>query len=244
MITHIVRFQPKEASSSRMICFPYAGATAAIYRSWNTLMPEEMELVAVEIPGRLHLKDKPPADMKDLIEILYSQILPFINKPYAIFGHSFGSIIAYEMVKKLQVENLELPKKLFVSSRRAPQLPSRFRHAAGLPDPEFIDEMQNLYQAIPEAVLKEKELLKMLLPILKQDIGINETYIGQLDPLLKVPLQTYYGTQDTTVNSQEIEAWSKVTQKDFQMKSFDGGHFFLDKEKGAIISDMASSLNL
>lgn len=243
MTNYIVRFQEKEAAA-RLLCFPYAGATAAAYRPWNAMMPPNIELVVVEIPGRLHLRDQPPKDMNALVDTIYPQILPFLDKPYAIFGHSFGSIISYEVTKRLQIENRNLPIKLFVSARRAPQIPNRFRQASNLPNQEFIDEMQNMYQAIPEAVLKEKALLKMLLPILKEDIRINETYIGKLDPLLNVPLQVYYGTKDKTVTSDDLQQWKAVTQKDFQIKSFDGGHFYIDKEKGAIISEISQTLNL
>jgi medium-chain acyl-[acyl-carrier-protein] hydrolase len=243
MTNYIVRFQEKEAATARLFCFPYAGATAAAYRPWNAMMPPNIELVVVELPGRLHLRDKPPEDMKAIVDTIYPQILPFLDKPFAIFGHSFGSIVSYEVTKRLQTENKKLPTKLFVSARRAPHLPSRFRQASGLPDQEFIDEMQNMYQAIPEAVLKEKELLKMLLPILKVDIRINETYIGKLDPLLNVPLQVYYGTKDNTITPDEMEQWKAVTQKDFQIKSFEGGHFYIDKEKGTIITEITKNLS-
>jgi medium-chain acyl-[acyl-carrier-protein] hydrolase len=243
MADYIVRFQEKEQAHARLFCVPYAGATAACYRPWAALVKESTEICAVEIPGRFHLREQPAGNMQALVDAIYPQILPLLDRPFAFFGHSFGSIIAYEVVKRLQQEHKKMPVGLFVSSRRAPQLPSRFRKASTLTDPEFIDEMQNMDNAIPQAVLKEKELLKLLLPILKEDIGINETYIGGLDPLLAIPVCAYYGTQDNTITPQEVEDWKAVTASTFSCNKFEGGHFFIDQEKGHIISDIQHALS-
>lgn len=244
MANYFIRFQKQENPTARLFCVPYAGATAAVYRPWIKLLPPEIELCAVEIPGRLYLKDKPAANMQALIDTIFPQILPLIDKPFAIFGHSFGSAIAYELAKRLQIEKRQLPAALFVSSRRAPHVPDLHRHASLLPDQEFLEEMQNTYQAIPEALLKEKELLKLLLPILKEDIRLNETYIGVLDPLLDVPVISYYGLQDTTLIPSEFQRWKEVTSKDFKIRAFEGGHFYIDTNKETIIADIARSLSM
>jgi medium-chain acyl-[acyl-carrier-protein] hydrolase len=242
MVKYVVKFEEKKNPTARLFCIPYSGATVAYYRTWTSLVPADIEMYAVEIPGRLYLKDKPAADMNAIIDTVFPQIAPLLDKPYAIYGHSYGSIISFEIAKRIIKENMKHPVGLFVSGRHAPHLPNRFRPAANLPDQEFIEEINSKYQAIPSEILKEKELLKLLLPGLKRDISMNETYIGKLDPLLNFPVWAYFGTEDISVTKEEIEQWKAVTKDDFKIRAFNGGHFFINKEKGSIITDIAKAL--
>lgn len=237
MPNYTVTHQPRNNAKSRLFCIPYAGATAAYYRSWAPLLSTDIELVAIEIPGRVHLKDRTASTMPELINTILPQIEQLVDKPFVLYGHSYGSCIAYELAKRLQ------PKALFVSSRRAPHIPSPLPIASTLPDNEFLDVMQYLYNAIPASVLKEKELLSMLLPIFKEDIRINETYIASLLPLLQIPIFAMHGKDDKTVTSQEMQAWQEVTTGPFTYHSFEGGHFFIDQEKDKIIRMIEDSIS-
>ena len=238
MAKYIVRFEKKENPAARLFCVPFAGGTAAFYRSWAPLLPSEVELCAVEIPGRLYTNDKAAENMDQLVDILFPQVVEYIDKPFAIYGHSFGSVIAYELVKRLQKENKPLPTGLFVSSRRAPQQQTRFKPTEPLTDQEFITEMQNKFHAIPVAILHEKELLKLLLPILRSDMQLNESYVGNLEPLLRVPVTAFYGEEDNVIQFDEMKKWKAVTTGPFHIEGFPGGHFFIEKEKEKLISIM------
>lgn len=229
MPNYIVRFEPKAKALVRLFCVPYAGATAAYYRSWATLAAPEVELFGVEIPGRLHLKDQPPRNMSQIIELLVPQFSQLQDVPWIFYGHSYGSLIAYELAKQLH------PKALFVSSRRAPHLPSPFPPAATLTDEQFLHVMQNMYHAIPDAVVNEKELLELLLPALKNDIHINETHSSSLEPLLDIPVVAMHGKEDSTITTSEMLAWKEVTTGHFTHKVFEGSHFFIDQHKGVIL---------
>jgi medium-chain acyl-[acyl-carrier-protein] hydrolase len=234
MTKHIIRHQIRADANFRLFLFPYAGGSAALYRIWNTDFPQEIELCAVEIPGRIQLRTKAADTIEELVDAIFPDILEFLDKPFAFFGHSFGSIIAYEVTKRLHKEKRNLPAHLWVSSRRAPHVPLGCETTYHLEDEKFIDVIQNQYGAIPQAVLNEKELLKILLPILKNDIKLNELYLGEISPTLSVPISVFYGKQDHSVNLENLEKWGEVTSAECDIQAFVGGHFFIDTERQSV----------
>lgn len=242
MPSHIIRHQVRENAKFRLFCFAYAGGSAAVYRQWPLDIPPDIEVCAVEIPGRIQLRTPLANNMTELVDAIMPDIEAMLDKPFAFFAHSFGSIIAYEVTKRLQKENKPIPVHLFVSARRAPFLPLLDKPTYHLPDNEFIVAMQHQYNAIPEAVLNEKELLKMLLPILKADIKINETYVGELEPLLSIPLTVFYGTQDRTVSLENLEKWCQTTKGECELIPFEAGHFFIDSERKPLIEKILKTL--
>lgn len=240
---HIIRHQVREGAKFRIFCFPYAGGSAAIYRPWHSDFPSQIELCAVEIPGRIQLRTPPAETLDSLVESIFPDILEFLDRPFAFFGHSFGSIIAYEVTKRLQKENKDLPVHVWVSSRRAPQVPLSIEPTYPLQDEQFIDVIQRQYGAIPKAVLAEKELLNLLLPILKADIKVNELYVGSLNPILQVPLTVFYGVQDHSVSRENLEKWAETTSAGCDLQSFAGGHFFIDTERQAVTHKMLEKIH-
>lgn len=196
--------------------------------------------MAVELPGRAHLGEQPAATFDDLLNALIPQLLPWLDKPFVFYGHSYGALVAFALLGKLK----QRASGLVVSSRRAPHLPSAFRQASLLPDDQFLEEMQAMYQAIPQAVLQEKELLQLLLPILKEDIRINETYVACDDHPLDVPIELFYGTEDKTISQDELEAWKNCTTARCCLNSCGGGHFFIEHEKPKIIQSVTKFLGL
>lgn len=238
MSKHVIQYLKSESPKKRLFCFPYAGSGAAVYRQWAPLLPPDVELYAIEIPGRVHLKEKTAADMKELVEVIYPEILPLLDLPYAFFGHSYGSIMAYELARKLQEEQKPLPIHLFVSSRRPPHISPKGASISHLPDTEFIKEIQIQFGAIPEAVLKDKTLLAMFLPILKEDLRINEQYLGSIEPPLTIPVTFYHGMEDGSGALFNTDKWSEVTTGPFTTKIFPGGHFYIDTARKALIDDI------
>src|SRR5436309_3054681 len=105
MPKHIIRFHERANPTTRLFCFPYAGGGAAVYRSWGPLLPPEIEVHAIEYPGRAYLRDQPANTMDGLIDVLCPEILPLLDKPFAFFGHSYGSIVAFALAKLLQKDN-------------------------------------------------------------------------------------------------------------------------------------------
>lgn len=235
MAKHIIRYTEKEQAEKRLFCFPFAGGSAAAYRSWDQLLKPDVELCAVEIPGRVYMRQTAVQNMDALVDAIYPQILELLDRPFIFFAHSYGSAIAYEVTKRLQKEGKPLPLHLFVSSRRPPHFTDTRPQSVDLSDEEFIDVMQNIYHAIPDVVLNEPDLLKMTLPIFREDIRINEIYQGELSPLLKVPVTLFHGKEDRSEELDRLQKWEETTAEPFRIQSFEGSHFFIDSAKEEVI---------
>lgn len=244
MSKHIIRHAIRENPKYRVFCFPYAGGSAAVYRTWNIDFPQEIEVCAVEIPGRIQLRTPPAQNLPELIDAILPDMEVFLDKPFVFFGHSFGAIIAYEVAKRFQQENKPLPEHLWLSSRRAPQLPLNQASTYQLDDEAFIEAMQRQYNAIPPQILNEKELLNLLLPILKADIRINEMYVGELNPVLNIPLTIMHGLQDNSISREQLQQWSAVTSASSEILVFAGGHFFIDAERKSLTRKIVEKINL
>lgn len=225
---NVACFEKRPQATHRLFCFPYAGAASSAFRLWNPKVPQNIELCAIDYPGRVHLKTQCAESMEDLVAAILPQIQSLQDKPYSFYGHSFGSQVAFACA-------IELPQlqHLIVSGRRAPHLPNRVKLTHTLPDPEFLDAVQKQYGAIPEILLKETELLKLYLPSIKGDIKINEVFFS--NKKLSLPLSVFYGTKDPSISTEDMEKWKEVTTGPFEIHSFDGGHFFIDTYREAFV---------
>ncbi|HKG20773.1 MAG TPA: alpha/beta fold hydrolase, partial [Blastocatellia bacterium] len=168
--------RPNPRARLRLFCFPYAGGSSASYRPWADRIPRSVELCAVQLPGRGSRLSEPPFDrLVPLVQAIKPIILQLLDKPFALFGHSMGARIAFELARLLRrEENLE-PAHLFISGCRAPQLPVEDRAVYGLPDPEFIDELRRL-NGTPKEVLENRELMQLMIPLLRADFAVCGTY--------------------------------------------------------------------
>lgn len=242
-MTFIIKHEPRADATHRLFCFPFGGGSAATYRPWNAHLPAYIECCAVELPGRLPTRTSPLSDTLQVVDAIYPEMLEEFDRPFILFAHSFGSIIAYELSRRLQRDGKTMPQHLMVSSRRAPQVERLLTPTYELPDDEFIEAMQTQYDAIPEAVLNEPDLMSLLLPILRADITLNETYLASVEPKLSIPVTVYYGDQDKTSHVETLEQWREVTTGPFELKSFPSGHFFIDTFREAVVSDIVSKFS-
>src|SRR4051812_36705935 len=167
---------PDPQARLRLFCFPYAGGSASIYRAWGSQLPSEIEVCPIQLPGReTHLMRKPFQQLRPLVDALALAIFPYLNKPFAIFGHSMGALIGFELVRHVRrLYGLE-PCHLFVSGHRAPQLPDPHQPIYFLPDEELKNELQRI-GGTPEDVLLNTELLQVMFPLLRADFEVSETY--------------------------------------------------------------------
>ena len=243
MSKHIVNYQAKPDARKRLFCFPYAGGGAGIFRLWGQFLPDDIALYAVELPGRVHLREPAAKDMKELIDILYPEIADLLDKPFAFFAHSYGSVVAYELTRRLQEMGKPLPEHLIVSARRAPHIASSIALTAHLSDSEFIAAMQTQFGAIPQAVLNDKSLLAMFLPILREDIRLNENYLGSINPPLTVPLTVFLGVDDKSGATINIDKWKETTIGPYLQKQFPGGHFYIDTARQQVIEEISKILS-
>ncbi len=232
--------QDNPAASLRLFCFPYAGGSAAVYRNWTDL-PAEIDVCPVQLPGRDERFREPAFTRADaLCDALVVALADYLDRPFAVFGHSMGAIIAYEFTRRLQARGLS-PRHLFVSGQRAPHIPLRRPQSYALPDPAFKNRLREL-NGTPEEVLQDAELMELLLPRLRGDFELSETYACADDIPLSCPITAFGGAQDHEVSRTDIAAWRILTTSAFDTAIFPGGHFYLEQEGQTLRRRIAARL--
>jgi surfactin synthase thioesterase subunit len=200
-----------------------------------------VEVCLIQLPGRENRFDEPAIDRVEwLVGQLSDGLAPYLDRPFALFGHSMGALIAFELARRLDVLGLE-PVHLFASGYHAPHLPSRSPVRHGLPDREFMTAIRNL-KGVPIEVLEDGELLELMLPTLRSDFRLAETYTYVPRPLLRCAVTAFGGLEDQEVTPDEIQAWSLHTTGSFEMHVLPGGHFFLSSCRAGLLRLMSSNL--
>lgn len=233
----------KPQARVRLFCFPYAGGGASIFRAWSEHLPQDIEVCPVQLPGREdRLLEKPFANLPTLLEALVPALLPYLDMPYALFGHSMGSLISFELARYLyQMAYSHLPVYLFVSGHSAPQIPDPNPPAYHLSDSAFIEELRRL-EGTPEELLQNTEFLQLLMPLLRADFALCDTYKYIHGKALNCPISAFGGLQDPEVPQDGISAWCIQTSGLFQLRFFEGDHFFLHKKQNALLQALSQDL--
>lgn len=238
----IISLKPNPQADLRLFCFPYAGGSSFIFRSWSDFLPPSVEVCAIELPGRGRQMKLPPFDkMEPLVDAIASIIHPYLDKPFAFFGHSMGGLISFELARLLRKKSGILPVHLFISGRRAPQILRTDAPIHNLPEAEFIEELRHL-NGTPPAVLENAELMQLFLPVLRADFAVLETYIYASEPPLECPITVFGGLQDSEVGRDELQAWQEQTKAIFNLHMFPGDHFFLNSVQHLLLEKLAKYL--
>jgi medium-chain acyl-[acyl-carrier-protein] hydrolase len=162
--------------------------------------------------------------------------------PFAFFGHSLGSLISFELTRRLRRQNAHCPLQLFVSGCYAPQIPNPNPPIHQLPDAEFIEELRRL-NGTPQAALDNPELMEVFLPLLRSDIRLYETYVYEPEAPLDCPISAFGGLEDEEVSRQELAAWCDQTRSRFNMQMFPGDHFFWNgKESNGLLEVISKDI--
>jgi len=224
----ITRLRSNAQASLRLFCFPYAGGSSLTFRGWEAHLPATVELCPIELPGRgLRLQEPAFERLAPLAEATVQALLPYLDKPFALFGHSMGALLSFEVARRLRRMGQE-PGQLFVSGRRAPQWPDPDPPIHALPEAEFIAELRRL-NGTPAAVLENRELMQLLLPTLRADFAVLDTYGYEPEPPLSCPIVAFGGLQDPDVTCEMLEAWRQQTCSGFSLQMLPGDHFFLHR---------------
>ena len=227
----------------RLVCFPHAGGSTANYAALARLMPETIELCPVRLPGReTRLRERPYRRAAPLVADAARELQPLFERPFALFGHSLGALLAFELTHWLREATGQQPVHLFVSGRRAPHLPDPEPPLSQLPDGPLVAELRRRYDAIPQLVLETPELLELFLPVLRADCEIIDTYACADRAPLAVPISAFGGTEDGRVGMNELDAWSRHTTGPFRARALPGDHFYFQGAEETLAAELEQDL--
>ena len=238
----LVRFGGSGSASRRLYCLPFAGGGPATYRTWPQALPQDHDVVAVQLPGRDPSRRETPVDsMAEIVEAVLGAIVALQSSdpvPFSLFGHSLGALVAFEVTLRLEEGGSLAPTGLFVSGRRPPDELSLRDPVHVLPDDEFVDAIHRFYGGIPEVIRSEPDLLALLLPSLRADIKAHETYRAEPGGRVRCPVRVYGGAQDRNPRPSQLAGWQRVAEQDLSIRLFEGGHFFLNDCRDLLTADI------
>lgn len=222
----------------QLFCFPYAGGNASTYLNWSAHLPDEIELIAVQPPGRANRVFEPAyTQMSDLIAELNREIMPLINKPFIFFGHSLGSRVAFELIRTFKKQGKPLPEHFIASGSKAPHDMLDRKVSYNLPDSEFTKTLATL-EGTPKIILQNEELMELCLPLLRADFELSETYKLPPQEIESFDINTSVlgGVNDPDVSVESLEKWQELFTPPVKIHTFEGGHFFIDECKKDVLT--------
>ncbi|MEH0420861.1 thioesterase II family protein [Streptomyces sp. B21-083] len=230
--------------TTKLVCLPYAGAGASFYRPWTALAGAELEIVALQLPGRERLIDEEPyTDVHRAVDGLLAQLRARLGAEggrVALFGHSLGAVLAYELAHRLTAEPGVEPVHLFVSGSPAPGK-GRAGRATGLSDDEFLARVGE-FAGYRHPAFDDPEMRELLLPALRADVEMHENHTPSTELPLDLPLTVLRGQDDELVDHDDAVSWSKSTARDFTYVELPGGHMYLTEVAPALLHVIASKL--
>ena len=235
--------EPRPLARARLFCFPYAGVGGSVYRLWPIGLPPSLEVCTIQLPGREQRSREPlKTSIVDLVQELVPALLPYLDLPFAVFGHSMGAVLASEVTRALAEAGHPLPQHLLVSGRRPPHVSGTESDMHGLPDPAFIAELSRRYRGIPAEILEQPDLMAVFVPILRADLTALETHLPARRAPLSCPISVFGGADDRLTPREHLEAWRSETTGAFRVSVYAGDHFFLNSERSRLLADIAATL--
>ncbi|WP_018657896.1 thioesterase II family protein [Actinomadura flavalba] len=237
--------EPRPWAALRLFCLPHAGGSAVAYRPWVKEISPAVEVQAVQYPGRAdRMGDALVSDAGQLARLIAGAMAPLMDRPAALFGHSMGAVLAYEVTRLLE-ERGHRPLHLFASGTRPP-------HARG--DREDVPIWQRDDDGVVAAMaelggtdadaLRDPELRELVLPYVRNDFRLIEEYEHRPGHRLAVPVTAFAGTADTHAGPDQVAAWAEVTEGPFALRVFEGDHFFLVPRQSGVLAEIQRTLDV
>lgn len=235
------RLRPSAEPELRLVCLPYAGGSAGAFLSWVPRLPAWIELYAVQYPGRLdRIEDPCIDDIRLLADEIAVAVESLTDRPLALFGHSMGAMIAYEVALRMEERADSWLSALLVSGQRPPH---QFDQAPEtLSDAEVEAEIRQ-YGWVDSALLDDPEICEVVLPSLIADFRAALTYRRQAPQTLRAPVVAYAGRDEPYITTEVLDQWSELTTAGSSSRFFDGGHFYLMEHEGDLIADIVGRLS-
>ncbi len=234
--------RPNAQARLRLFCLPYAGGSASAYARWPERVPAGVEVRPVQLPGRWNrLREPLLRRFTDVVDALDEVLPQYIDRPFALFGHSMGALLAFELARRLRARGLP-PRMLFVSGRGAPQFPGTTLPGADFSDQELVHRLREL-NGMPAEVLNTPELMNLLLPVIRADFEVCRSYAYVPAAPLSHPIVVFGGAEDTESAEGRLEGWSIHTTARSTAYRLPGGHFFIHAAEALLLKALAASLN-
>lgn len=226
----------------RLYCFPYAGGSANSFLPWQTGLSDKVELCAIQLPGRAARRlEAPMSSMREVVEKVSRAIMEEGHDSFAFFGHSLGALLAFEVARYCMLNGFPVPLRLFVSGSAAPQFRSAPRGLHLLSDDALIATLKT-YNGTPSELLANRELMELVLPMLRADFSLVENYAYRPAPLLQMPMTVLAGRLDDRVDPTQVDGWRRETSADTNVEWFDGDHFFINSHRQAVLDCVDATL--
>lgn len=235
-------YHPAGDDAVPLVCLPYVGGGATVYRALSGLLTPSVAPLVVQLPGRQDRYTEPCVDnIPELANQIFAAIAPWTDRPLALFGHSMGAILGFEVARRMERKLGTPPLRLFASGRRAPSRP-RDERVHTLPDAGVIAELARLNGTQPE-LLGDPEIVQMILPAVRGDYRAIETYRSDPGATIASPITVLTGDSDPQTTAEEARAWREHTTSEFELVTFPGGHFFLNDHQPTIADFVTRTLS-
>jgi pyochelin biosynthetic protein PchC len=223
------------------VCFPHAGGAATFFYSFSAALKPRVDVLAVQYPGRQDRRTHPCVkSVPELVDPIVEALKGWLDRPIALFGHSMGATVAFEVARRLEQEYDTVPAALFVSGRRKPAQ-QREMGLSNRSDDVLIMELQ-LLSGTDTRLLDDEEVLRMIVPALRGDYQAMECYRYQPGPNLTCPIIAFTGDKDPKVSIDEARGWSEYTTGPFELQIFSGGHFYIIPQQTDVITAISRRL--
>lgn len=230
-----LEYKKNPKAAIRLFCFHHSGGGASAYYPWVESLSPYIEMISIQLPGREDRFTEPLINsLRDILDALTEGFHLYTEKPFFVFGHSLGGLIAFELVKSIYQRYSLYPQHIIISAAKAPHMPFRMKTLSSLEN-KILKEELKIYNGIDEGILNNDELLDLFLPIIRNDFSISERYYSTDVVSLPCDILHLSGDLDVSVNEEEIQAWKAYTAGKFEHISFQGGHFFLKNHQKNII---------
>jgi medium-chain acyl-[acyl-carrier-protein] hydrolase len=242
----IIRPNPTSTARLRLFCFPCAGGDIWLFQDWWRRLPREVDLCLVRLPGRAgRILERPFMTLPPLVSALAQALNQYQNIPFALFGHSMGALVAFELARYLRRNEKISPTHLFVAACRAPQLPAESPPIHNLPDALFVAELVRRYGEVGN-MLQNRDLMRLVLPTVRADVSVCENYVHIGEPPLHCPIAAFGGIGDSVADPMSLEAWRWHTSVSFSLQLLRGNHFLMNSQSvllGALAEHLDSYLS-
>ena len=227
----------------RLFCFSHAGGSAGTYFAWQKLLGNAIDVCPVELPGRgSRLNESCVTSISAILPLLAEVVREDNATPFALFGHSLGALLAFELARYCESQEGATPRHLFVSGCNAPRYRGSMSCVQNLSDEQFVEMLMGLNGTSPE-ILKHDEIMKLLLPGIRSDFELAAGYVYQSASPLRTPLSVLAGRFDVVENSKEVQGWKEEAASRCEIVMFDGGHFFTQTHRDFVIEYLLQTLS-